>query len=267
MSGFLSSLVARHAGAENKVLPRLRGKYEPLPGATPHHDGLAAQAAGSIAPPAPLHENAPHTYQQPPLQPQHAPAANFMRAPSAGMPLQTPAQQQSSLQTGPVREAETAMPSASHTVQHVHQAGNISQTIQHNITNHDISITNLPPGQPTSPVITQQTASSFQPSTLNLQRQPEQHTTEEPTSHLQPATSHLNPDPSWLNELRKAVAGALPAAGPQQTQQPVIKVNIGRIDVRAVAPQQGGAKASPPRTPRAGMSLEEFLKNKNGSAV
>ncbi len=45
------------------------------------------------------------------------------------------------------------------------------------------------------------------------------------------------------------------------TQPSIIKVNIGRIDVRAVTQQQASKE---PSRPKAGMSLDDFLKKKNG---
>lgn len=81
--------------------------------------------------------------------------------------------------------------------------------------------------------------------------------TQHPTSNLQ-----LN-DPTWLQQLRKTMNNAWMAEQAKAEPQPVIKVTIGRIDVRAVTQPQAAAKTS--SQPKPAMSLEDFLKNKNGN--
>jgi hypothetical protein len=66
----------------------------------------------------------------------------------------------------------------------------------------------------------------------------------------------------WVKAFKNIVSDQPQGNASIIESQSVIKVNIGRIDVRAVTQQ------APPRettTPRPGVSLSDFLKNKNGS--
>ncbi|MDB5285223.1 MAG: hypothetical protein JWR05_172 [Mucilaginibacter sp.] len=66
----------------------------------------------------------------------------------------------------------------------------------------------------------------------------------------------------WVKAFKNMVSDQPQGNASITEPQSVIKVNIGRIDVRAVTQQ------APPRettTPRPGVSLSDFLKNKNGS--
>lgn len=88
-------------------------------------------------------------------------------------------------------------------------------------------------------------------------------------NQVEPAMKRFSPEPllqylsrtdrSWLREVRSAAEAYL-----QQNTAPVIKVSIGRIEVRASvqAPAQTPVRNSPPPRPR--LTLEDYLNKQNG---
>lgn len=67
------------------------------------------------------------------------------------------------------------------------------------------------------------------------------------------------PRPSELPKIIKSENESL-----RQEQSPTIRVTIGRVDVRAVFPPEPAKQQIPARRPSPGLSLEEYLRSRNG---
>jgi hypothetical protein len=81
--------------------------------------------------------------------------------------------------------------------------------------------------------------------------------------HIQPVLVQqplIQDNPAWINEFKNKIGNDTSAGGSKAASQPVIRINIHRIDVRAIT-----TPVQPRETARskAGISLDEFLKKKN----
>jgi hypothetical protein len=74
----------------------------------------------------------------------------------------------------------------------------------------------------------------------------------------EPAPSPPEPHESWLEPPPATLDRPLASLAPPPTEPPVVRVTIGRVDVRAVLPPPAAERTPPKRAPR--LTLEEYLR-------
>lgn len=104
------------------------------------------------------------------------------------------------------------------------------------------------PGSDATPVI----------AAANRQRQPES----EPLKPMNPLVAELKPIVPALTGFKDAVARQPVDVRPEPTPMPTIQVTIGRIEIRAT--QTSEKSAAKPRPAQATMSLDDYLKQRDG---
>ncbi|NJA05301.1 hypothetical protein HC024_06090 [Methylococcaceae bacterium WWC4] len=104
------------------------------------------------------------------------------------------------------------------------------------------------PGSDATPVI----------AAANRQRQPES----EPLKPMIPLVAELKPIVPALTGFKDAVARQPVDVRPEPTPMPTIQVTIGRIEIRAT--QTSEKSAAKPRPAQATMSLDDYLKQRDG---
>lgn len=247
MANFISNLIARHTTAASYVMPRLRGRFESQAG--PAEEAMPAWPRGNGAPLAdhlpaatgPLPSAPGPAAARPPAMPA-AQSAEQQPAPPAHLTVAPPASLLSLL-----RPAEAAHPSPG-------DEGNEmpGRTVNNLFADH-------PPPANSSPGAAAAFPSQTQPATIRplyftIQPGPAlpAYNGNGPT-----ATSawgnHFSPDRNMQRSGQYPIAATAP--------QPVIKVSIGRIDVRAITQP---AAAKPGTAGKAAMSLDDFLKKRSG---
>ena len=251
MGNFISNLIARHTTATSYVMPRLRGRFEPQPG--PAAEAMPVYSPGNITP------SADHTSavtgvfperrgpaatplaQENEDQPAIPPANNTIAPPETLLSLFAPA--------ATVPPAAQAPPDngGEHT-----RADNYPATMPTGGTVNNFFVKHPLP----------QNGGTNTPSTAPEQTQPATgrplYFSIQPAGQQGIAGSHYNGN---------GATGSFPMQGSGQyssaaaAPQPVIKVSIGRIDVRALT-QPAAAKSNTAN--KAVMSLDDFLKKRSG---
>jgi hypothetical protein len=265
MSGFISNLIARHAGSENTVQPRLPGKFESYagPGAARDDDAVTNEQADEQPARQPKNKT---TFTPPVEQPSKATEHTVPSPVRAATKLTEQMKQEDAVKA----QQPTPQPSPSNVPVNAKQQPPVapplitpqntieSITRQKEVVHHTELIQ---PAHVINQITTEPSINpdSIQPITINQQQD---------SGAQSPITGdeagHLPIDPSWLQQLRKTLNNAWPVEQPKEDTPQVIKVNIGRIDVRAVTQSPAAVKAT--TSPKHVMSLEDFLKNKNGGA-
>jgi hypothetical protein len=265
MGNFISNLIARHTNGGNYVMPRMRGRFEPqaapvqetapgyFPGSTPA-DASAPQPEQSAGQPAAgppsLHQPSPAAVRaahiisryQPSLL-RTAPAGDAAESGNAH-PVQPPVQAPAGLpQEQPLNAIHPAV---------VHHSLVLPGTVN-NIDNPYADREHPAPG-PTQHTGNRSVYFSADPSAKDGPVFP--------YTGLQPPATLLKTGQQLQAPGRPAgrMERNAPASADQQPR-PVIKVTIGRVDVRAM---QQPAAAKNGNAAKTAMSLDDFLKKRSG---
>lgn len=270
MGNFISNLIARHTTAASYVMPRHRGRFEPQPGApaeampayfradaSPSADNTPAAAsarperAEGTPASAPLHEA---HMQQKQYKPAVPPANRTVAPPETLLSLFTP----------PATEPPAASPSSNSVQEHA-LPGNypdpvpIPGTVNNLFANHPPPVSREANTPPLPPEQEQHTAARPLYFTVSPPGQQGTAFTVNTVNNGKASTvspyweNHFSPDRNTQRSALYSNAASAP--------QPVIKVSIGRIDVRAVT-QSAAAKQGSAAKPA--MSLDDFLKKRSG---
>lgn len=255
MANFISNLIARHTTAASYVMPRLRGRFEPQP--APAAEAMPVDLRGHVTPSADHMPLVTGALPERPGRTGAPPTAALMQEreePTAVRPANhtiAPPETLLSLFTPAAKAAPDAQASPDHEGAHP-LAGNYPAAIPTGGTVNNLFVQAPPP----------QNGGTHTPNTAPEQTQP---------ANVRPlyfsiqspgqqgiALSHYNGNgPAGSLPMQRAGQYSPAAAAPQ----PVIKVSIGRIDVRALT-QPAAAKSNTAN--KAVMSLDDFLKKRSG---
>ncbi|WP_298734388.1 hypothetical protein [uncultured Chitinophaga sp.] len=281
MANFIGNLIARHTSAASYVMPRLRGRFEPQPGAaTDTIPAWPGEQMPPLAEPSPAaaagipegqqgHIAAPPAPQQPKDEPLTAPVANNTIAPPETLlSLFTPAAAAPPASTAaPAAQTPVAAPPVNNGRQHPaqrqqagaeHYPGTMPAggTVNNHFEMH-ASAEGAATGTPSPPHAYTQTAGVR---SLYFQvGPPGQPLTVAPLPNGNGDTG----SPQWLHHFSagRQQQRTAPFSAAAQAPQQVIKVSIGRIDVRA---QTQPAAVKNGTANKAAMSLDDFLKKRSG---
>lgn len=249
MSDFLTRLVERSLGVGEVVRPRLGSLFEPRAAAAARpivEEALEVDAKRAAPAPAePKRESEPRSsFPSPPEhEPKHEPVG----------PLQQSV-------TRPSRGREAAeVPRFERTLEVERRRETRSQT------GFAASQEEVPPWPTPLPGVEPEPRPTLQQSVTRSDREsarpPETVVVRE---HIPGRTEHapgrLEPHESWLEPPPQT--GRRPVAAeraPTAVEPPVVRVTIGRVDVRAVLPPAAPERAAPKRRPR--MTLDEYLRD------
>ncbi len=294
MSDYLSRLAARLADPAAALKPRLPGRFESLPVSRPSLDLEGADVARTDEVAAtPL---APRG--TPPLSPAPAPAADeprpepSPRSPSplegdVGLPPQPPPTADDR-PPGPRRAPRAAQ--AAETMPEANPAPIPRPPALFSLPSRaaEVAPTEPPPAMPTS-VTPRRVEEMAEPDTGRLaplvprvpvaprpgpadSNEPLEGPTRQPTvaeaaiaadTVAQPAQPPLMPPPAYLTPAPPQTPAGSPAV-PSPPQPPVIRVTIGRIEVRAVTPPPIAPPAPRPAPRPPSLSLDDYLKERRG---
>lgn len=256
MGNFISNLIARHTTAASYVMPRLRGRFEPQPG--PAAEPMPVYSQGNIAPPAdhpPAVTGALPERRGPAATPPSAPLVQESGEQAAIPPVNNtiaPPETLLSLFAPAATERPAAQAPPDNGGEHT-RADNYPAAMPTGGTVNNLFVKHPPP----------QNGGTNTPSTAPEQTQPV--TTRPLYFSIQPAgqqgivlSDHKGNGYPDRNMQRAGAGQYSPAAA---APQPVIKVSIGRIDVRALT-QPAAAKSNTAN--KAVMSLDDFLKKRSG---
>lgn len=262
MGNFISNLIARHTTAANYVLPRLRGRFEPQAAAPA--EGTSGYFPAEAPPPQALRAPATKLPGEEDLPPQEAQepgkaydpavvaATAFVTPPSGVAALFKPpstAQRSTGYLNGqPLQPSFNSREAPG--IPDSYALDNRPDPVPGTV--NSFIVNNRPAqqeGLPETPIGKEQHA-ALSPLYFSVDQPGRQHSAF--TFNNPPAPAMLAPDRS---SYRSEQPGAAAAA------QSVIKVTIGRIDVRAV-PQPAAAKTG--AAPNPAMSLDDFLKKRSG---
>lgn len=264
MGNFISNLIARHTTAASYVMPRLRGRFESQPG--PAAETRPVYARGNVSPSAddpaaaagalperpnaagtPPHE--PHM-QERDDKPSVPPANSTVAPPETLLSLFTPSSAGPPA-ADPLPGSGGEQPLAGNYPDPIPMGGTVNNLfVNHPLTENSetdtpftqpeqephaaarpLYFTISPPGQGLAFNLNNGNGSTISPQWFN----------------------HFSPDRNMQRSGQYSVAASAP--------QPVIKVSIGRIDVRAIT-QPAAAKNNTAAKPA--MSLDDFLKKRSG---
>jgi len=254
MGNFISNLIARHTTAASYVMPRLRGRFEPQPG--PAAEAMPVYSQGNIAPSAdhtPAVTGVVPERRRPAATPPSAPLVQEGGEPAAIPPANNtiaPPETLLSLFAPAATERPAAQALPDNGGEHT-RADNYPATMPTGGTVNNLFVQHPPPPN----------GGTNTPSTAPEQTQPA--TTRPLYFSIQPAGQQGIAVPNYNGNgypdrnMQRARQYSPAAAAPQ----PVIKVSIGRIDVRALT-QPAAAKSNTAN--KAVMSLDDFLKKRSG---
>ncbi|HEY1166159.1 MAG TPA: hypothetical protein VGE90_13355 [Chitinophaga sp.] len=253
MGNFISNLIARHTTAASYVMPRLRGRFEPQP--APAAEAMPVDLRGNVTPSADHTSAVTAALPKGPGRTDAPPPAALIQereAPTAVPPANNTIAPPETLLS--LFGAAVTAPPAAHPLPDNggEPADNYPATIPTGGTVNNFFVQYPPP----------QNGGTHTPSTAPEQTQP---------ATVRPLYFSIqSPGPqgiafSQYNGNRPAGSFPMQRTGQYSpaaaAPQPVIKVSIGRIDVRALT-QPAAAKSNTAN--KAVMSLDDFLKKRSG---
>ncbi len=243
MSDYLNNIVSRSLSVADVVQPRVPHLFEQTAAAIPVDVAPAPTGENAVETMIVAGEVQPSTYTPPPPSPVNPEVATpffeqFRPAPVQHAPLATPMLQEPSSPiievTSRNADPEAVNESAMH-ARSVPERAPVTQqprTVNHN----DDRI-----------------AGAMLPSRVG------------PVTQSEPSVAVHRSDPVSPNTRNSSISQAVPAARPQQNlveqQLPPIKINIGRVDVRAIMPAAAPVVSHSAR-PKPALSLESYLKQR-----
>lgn len=283
MSDFIQQILLRHASAAPTVQPRLRGKYEPLPEGTrrfwgnePRSSEFSEQADVHVQPRT-IGEG---TARRPESEPRHIEASEEQ---NIGSRAEYPVSQHRHLEFSANIVTERADRKEKTDVR-TPDSGRLAPplaTALGGLTANPFAPTPMPKdGTSDLGTVSRRATLSGSPSPTDAQnakpwKQPLQAGGEQqrilPNLETRSNQSTEQPtpfDPSFrqtMEQRKNTGFGQLTRVGMEGPTAPVIKVSIGRIEVRAVVQQAHSQAPKNAEAPRPRMSLEDYLKKRNDS--